>query len=174
MYSIYIITNTTDGTVYVGRTKEGRRRWKRHQLALRDMGHWNPGLQAAWSPVDPSKLEFQIIEDNLESLAEAKDAEVAWINAFPAVYNAEFRKGHKFIHRNASIKAAYERPDVKRRHREALLEAKGKPEARAKLSKSMSKPCTIDGVTIYPSRMALIKVLGHGASGMRHLNFRYV
>lgn len=45
---------------------------------------------------------------------------------------------------------------------------KGKPNVIA------SRPCTIDGITIYPSLRALGKALGSGKSGARHPNFRFV
>jgi hypothetical protein len=37
-----------------------------------------------------------------------------------------------------------------------------------------SRPCTIDGATIYPSLRALIDVLGSGHEGSKHPNFRYI
>lgn len=56
--------------------------------------------------------------------------------------------------------------------------AKKRPEASAKISASntatKSKPCTIDGLTIYPSKKALINTLGRGQTGCRSPNFRYV
>jgi hypothetical protein len=39
---------------------------------------------------------------------------------------------------------------------------------------SKSKPCTIDGVHIYPSLAALARDLGHGSRGRCHPNFRYL
>ena len=41
-------------------------------------------------------------------------------------------------------------------------------------SKMLSKPCTVDGITIYPSRDALKKALGHNKNGDCHPNFRYI
>jgi hypothetical protein len=38
----------------------------------------------------------------------------------------------------------------------------------------MSRACTIDGATIYPSLQALIRALGQGKAGAKHPNFRYV
>ena len=46
--------------------------------------------------------------------------------------------------------------------------------SRGRLSKAKCKPCTIDGITIYPSKMALDGVLGQGKHGSKHPNFRYV
>lgn len=37
-----------------------------------------------------------------------------------------------------------------------------------------SKPCTVDGKTIYPRVVDLIAELGQGKCGRRHPNFRYV
>jgi hypothetical protein len=55
------------------------------------------------------------------------------------------------------------------------------PEQRAKktaicrrIAQSRQKPCTVDGITIYPGQRALIKALGGGKAGSRHPNFRYV
>jgi hypothetical protein len=45
---------------------------------------------------------------------------------------------------------------------------RGKPNVKA------SRPCTIDGITIYPSLRALGKALGSGKSGARHPSFRFV
>lgn len=44
----------------------------------------------------------------------------------------------------------------------------------AKISKAKLKPCTIDGVTIYESRLALVADLGHTKYGDRHPNFRFL
>lgn len=40
--------------------------------------------------------------------------------------------------------------------------------------KCFCKPCTVDGITIYPSKTALTRALGAGLKGARHPNFRYV
>jgi hypothetical protein len=37
-----------------------------------------------------------------------------------------------------------------------------------------SKPCTIDGVEIFPTVVALIKAKGQGKLGLKHPDFRYV
>lgn len=43
-----------------------------------------------------------------------------------------------------------------------------------KQSQLFSKPCTIDGVIIYPSMSALKLALGQGKNGYKHPNFRYL
>lgn len=45
---------------------------------------------------------------------------------------------------------------------------------RQNISKSKLKPCTIDGVTIFESRGALVKALGHGKNGNASPNFRFI
>lgn len=42
------------------------------------------------------------------------------------------------------------------------------------ISARVSKPCTVDGITIYPSLGALIKALGGGKAGRKHPNLRYI
>jgi hypothetical protein len=36
------------------------------------------------------------------------------------------------------------------------------------------KPCTIDGIQIYPSKQALVAALGNGKMGFKHPNFTYL
>ena len=45
---------------------------------------------------------------------------------------------------------------------------------KANMSISHNKPCTIDGIMIYPSRKALVAVLGQGKAGSGHPDFRYL
>ena len=59
-------------------------------------------------------------------------------------------------------------------HRQALsasLIGIPRPES---VKAKLRKQCTVDGIMIYPSRLELIKALGHGKRGMSHPNFRYI
>ena len=47
-------------------------------------------------------------------------------------------------------------------------------ETKAKLSSLRSKPCTIDGITIYNSRKEMRAILGQGKNGSGSPNFKYV
>lgn len=47
-------------------------------------------------------------------------------------------------------------------------------EIAAKISKGNSAPCTVDGITIYPSLTELVRALGMGKKGRKHPNFQYV
>jgi hypothetical protein len=51
---------------------------------------------------------------------------------------------------------------------------KQSPEHTAKSAKANSKPCTIDGITIYPSLKALIQCLGKGKNGSRSPGLKFV
>lgn len=43
-----------------------------------------------------------------------------------------------------------------------------------RFSTSKCKPCTVDGITVYPSCKSLIAALGRGKNGYSHSEFRYV
>lgn len=69
-----------------------------------------------------------------------------------------------------ATRKALNRPEVRARH----LAVCSSYEFRTKISSAQSKPCTVDGFTIYPSRKALISALGQGFAGKMHPNFRYL
>lgn len=54
-----------------------------------------------------------------------------------------------------------------RAHRQWALRRAGK-------AKCTSKPCTVDGITVFPSVRALRAALGNGKNGGQSPNFRYV
>lgn len=64
--------------------------------------------------------------------------------------------------------------EAKRNMSRAHLGKKMSPTHKANSAKAKSKPCTIDGVLIFPSVVALIAVFGQGKNGLRHPNFKYV
>jgi hypothetical protein len=47
-------------------------------------------------------------------------------------------------------------------------------ERNAKMAASLSKPCTVDEITIFKSKKDLTNKLGKGIRGFRHPNFRYL
>lgn len=182
MFSIYIITNTTTGKVYVGKAANPHKRWLTHQARLRRGAHPCAALQAEWLRLGSQHFEMQVIEACTDPAAEKQ-----WINAFPDTYNYMLRDDQpKTAHTLAGVRryssnaareafrTAMNRPEVKKKQREARLAAAARPETFAKMSKAKSKPCTIDGITVYPSRNALVAVLGHGKHGSRHPGFRYL
>lgn len=58
---IYLITNTSNGKVYVGSTVNFERRFARHRQQLRRGIHATPHLQAAWSAHGESAFEFKAL-----------------------------------------------------------------------------------------------------------------
>lgn len=95
MYSIYIVTNTTTGKVYVGRTNTGSDRRRHHFGALTKGSHRCRQMQADFDNLGPKHFEYTLIEDDIEDAEAAKVAERAWVNAFPEVYNTYLRDGPK-------------------------------------------------------------------------------
>lgn len=63
---------------------------------------------------------------------------------------------------------------IREKNRAAQVVAQNRPEVKLNNSLKHSKPCTIDGMTVYPSLKALVAVFGQGKAGMRHPQFRYV
>jgi len=76
--------------------------------------------------------------------------------------------------RSAIMKAVYSSPEVRAKISATVKAALSSPEARAKIGAKISKPCTLDGITVYPSRKALADELGLGKKGVRNPSFRYV
>lgn len=70
----------------------------------------------------------------------------------------------------ASGKALWDDPA----YREKVLTARSTPAVKAKLSKARARPCTIDGITIYPGLRVMERHIGQGKTGSRSPNFRYL
>jgi group I intron endonuclease len=60
---IYIIENTINEKVYVGRCVNGKSRLTWHRGALRKNRHTNTHLQASWNKYGESAFKFSVIED---------------------------------------------------------------------------------------------------------------
>lgn len=61
--SIYRITNTINGKIYIGSTKHlVQKRWDRHKRYLRGNYHINRHLQNAWNKYGPDVFLFEVIE----------------------------------------------------------------------------------------------------------------
>ncbi|MDN4590827.1 hypothetical protein DBA29_20310 [Xenophilus aerolatus] len=138
MHSIYIITNTHTGKVYVGRGKSIAGRRKHHRSALRHNRHWNPAMQADYN-ADPDSWEWCKTLEEVETLEEALRAETEWIKAFPEVYNY-FGRDDATSHRAKLSKARRGNP-LTAEHRAKLSKAalgrKFTDEHRAKIAASV-------------------------------------
>jgi len=59
---IYKITNTVNGTIYIGKSIDLSQRWFSHRSYLRKGTHCNQYLQRAWNKYGESAFIFEIIE----------------------------------------------------------------------------------------------------------------
>lgn len=71
-------------------------------------------------------------------------------------------------------KLAMNKPGMRERLCKAQKELGQQSHIRLQRSLQKMKPCTVDGVTIYPSKMALIAALGCGKLGSRSPTFQFV
>jgi len=59
---IYLITNLTNGKVYVGMSSNTRQRWVDHRKKLRNGTHANPHLQSAWAMYGEGSFRFEVVQ----------------------------------------------------------------------------------------------------------------
>lgn len=62
MIGIYIITNTINNKVYIGRSKDIDSRFSSHKCNLRNNNHINEHLQRAWNKYGEENFKFEILE----------------------------------------------------------------------------------------------------------------
>ena len=60
---VYKITNTINGKLYVGSSKDITSRWDQHKRKLNNETHGNPHLQNAWLMYGGENFKFEIIEE---------------------------------------------------------------------------------------------------------------
>jgi group I intron endonuclease len=63
---IYKITNRTTGQVYIGSSKELRKRYQQHRLLLKNDAHPNNRLQASYNKYGVESFSFEIVESVLD------------------------------------------------------------------------------------------------------------
>ena len=59
---IYVISNTKNGKVYIGKGADIRSRWSKHKRLLKANRHYNIHLQRAWNKHGAKSFKFQILE----------------------------------------------------------------------------------------------------------------
>jgi group I intron endonuclease len=60
---VYLITNTTNGKVYVGQARNINTRWNHHRHLLDKGTHNNPYLQRAWNKLGAGAFQFTVVVD---------------------------------------------------------------------------------------------------------------
>lgn len=79
---IYLITNTTDGKVYVGSAAQGfKKRWDSHRSLLRRGKHDNRHLQRAWDKYGEDVFVFSVVEFVVD-VGLILQREQAWIDRY--------------------------------------------------------------------------------------------
>lgn len=60
---IFLITNTANGKVFLGSSKNLNGPLNKHQFALKYGGHMNASLQADWKKFGPNAFKFEIVDE---------------------------------------------------------------------------------------------------------------
>ncbi len=85
---IYVISNTKNGKVYIGKASNFKDRWNNHKKLLRDKSHYNPYLQNAWNKYGEKAFKFQVLEYcPVEELNEREIHHIAIYKARGLAYN---------------------------------------------------------------------------------------
>lgn len=59
---IYKIENLVNGKIYIGKSVNIYKRWKKHKTLLNTRSHYNKHLQSAWDIYGEDNFEFSIVE----------------------------------------------------------------------------------------------------------------
>lgn len=85
---IYVILNTKDGKVYVGKAQDINSRWQHHKTMLNRNTHDNIHLQRAWNKYGAKAFKFQKLEYcPIEKLNEREIHHIAIYKARGIAYN---------------------------------------------------------------------------------------
>lgn len=84
---VYLITNTTNGNVYVGQSCRVTRRWHQHLSTLRRGIHSNGHLQRAWNKYGDDSFRFDFIEQCDRAEESLCASEQKWVDLLRPEYN---------------------------------------------------------------------------------------
>lgn len=85
---IYKITNSVNGKLYIGSSKDINKRWKKHFSDLKNNKHHSKYLQNAWNKYGEDNFRFEVVElVNDEELL--FNAEQKWLNKTNS-FNGEY------------------------------------------------------------------------------------
>lgn len=86
---IYSIINTVNGKRYIGQTTQTKeKRWTRHRTELNTRSHGNLHLTRAWHKYGKAAFKFEVIEDNISTLAELNEKEKRYIASYNTMNEA--------------------------------------------------------------------------------------
>ena len=141
---IYKITNTANGMVYVGQSRNLRKRITEHKRDLRKGTHRNDKLQKAYNKYGAKAFVYEIIENC--SLEELNEKEIFWCNELQALdrykgYNLGEAGGQPMLGRHHTLEARKKMSEYRKVH--AIGEGNGfygkkhSKETLAKISKAL-------------------------------------
>lgn len=85
---VYQITNTTDGKIYVGKSRDINKRWRNHRYQLKKGVHPNPHLQSAYQLDGAAAFVYAVLEECEFVVAERREAfHILALNAVANGYN---------------------------------------------------------------------------------------
>ena len=82
---IYMIKNTINGKIYIGKSFDIKKRWSNHKYELNKGVHVNNHLQRAWNKYGEDSFEFSIVEKCNED--DLSNKEIYWIKEMDAYHN---------------------------------------------------------------------------------------
>lgn len=133
-FGIYRITNSVDGTIYIGSTVASfHARWWRHRWHLNRGDHQNPWLQRAWLAHGADAFVFEVVEV-ITNKADVATREQNWLTE--AMRDERCYNLASHTHRPPAFSELP--PNVQARkgekHRAVWLGRKHTPETKAKMS----------------------------------------
>lgn len=98
---VYKITNIENGLIYIGSSKNIKKRWKNHIKELNNNRHSNMFLQKDWNEYGENKFKFEILEET--ELDERWEVEQRYLDEYKPFYRVD--KGY-----NINEKSTYRNP----------------------------------------------------------------
>jgi group I intron endonuclease len=116
---IYKITNTENGMVYVGQSRNVKKRWAEHKRGLRKGTHENDKLQKAYNKYGDKSFVYEVIETC--SIEELNEKEIFWCNELQALdrnkgYNLGEAGGQPMLGRHHTLKSRKKMSEYRKIH----------------------------------------------------------
>ena len=81
MFTVYAITDTQDQYVYIGSTKNFRRRKSSHRCSMKQGNHRNPQIRELVKQIGRDGFDFAVLEQHTTQAA-VHDAEQRWVDYY--------------------------------------------------------------------------------------------
>jgi hypothetical protein len=131
---IYKIINKTNNKIYIGSSKNIRKRWKGHRTLLNKEKHYNEHLLAAYKKYGKENFIWEVVE--FIDVDKLQEREQYWINFFES---SDREKGYNLCPAAYSNLGLKHTDESRRNMSLAHLGHKHTPESRKKISESQYK-----------------------------------